>query len=170
MIPKPQTDGATHSSTNPGSSNHHPIPSWEEIDSAGVVSISAGSDYNLDIALDSSDYKLAKIHAFGKRQNFGFTNRGREGAIVWATRTTGEAISTSFRDANSGFKHYAGGFDKSQGDSDLSFKVFDDYTGTSQLYITLRDAYINGSDLRLTFHNHDGSARDLWVRGIAFLL
>jgi|WetSurMetagenome_2_1015567.scaffolds.fasta_scaffold06352_5 hypothetical protein len=162
----PNTDGRSHLALTVAVGDHHPRPTVVTISNTSQA-IAAGADYNLDIALGSSDYQLARVQILGPK----IVGAGlwRECASVHATRTSAQAIGHTVRDAGVANKVYSSTYSKQAGAAMLTHKIFDSVTTTGADYIALKDAVMTGSVLRLTFHNYDGSSRTLWVKGEALV-
>ena len=169
MRVRESTSGRSHDAlTDVAPAQHHPAPELVTIDNTSQV-IAAGADYNLDVSLSSSLYRLARAQLQGPEVTGGGSGLWREGASVHASRTAAEAMGHSTRDGGSAYKSYVATYAKSAGASLLTHKIFDSTTGGSNRYIALKDAQIVGAVLRLTFHNYDASARTLWVKGLAWV-
>ena len=159
-----ETDGRQHP-TDGGPNDHHPRPISVSINNTSQ-SLPPGTDYNLDISLPHSGYKLARVQIMGARQvGSGLFN---EVAELIATTDANEAMGRSVTIA-SFKKSYVATYSKQNGDAYLTDKIFDSNTGSTALYIAVTEAQIISSTLRITFHNYFGGSATLWVKGQALL-
>jgi len=156
-------DGREHP-TDGGADDHHPQPKQVTVSNTSQ-SIAAGADYNLDIALGDSGYQWGRAMLMGPNEIT--PTKWNEWASVHFTRDASEAIGHTGRHSGSIYKTYTSTYSKQNSDLNLTHKVFDSVTGTGNRYIALKAAVLTGSNLRLTFHNYDSSARTLWVKGSA---
>ena len=146
--------------------DHHAAPVSVSMSNTSQV-IAAGADYNLDTALGKTGLTFARVQLMGPAiTGFGAT-QWRECASVQATTSASDAIGHTVRNTGSNYLVYSATYAKALGVTNLTHKIFDTFTATGSRYIALKDAIITGSTLRLTFHNYDGSAKTLWVKGSA---
>ena len=112
------------------------------------TTITAGNTYNMDITLNKTTYKYARIMI--RRQTN--TLLSREYCVIWCFNeaSKGNSISNNLT--------YAVSYSMAQNDSYLSQQMF---SSVANSYIRVADAYITSSTLRITFFNADGSTRTL---------
>ena len=163
MRETPATDGRQHP-TDGGPDDHHPQPKQVPISDIATV-IAAGADFNLDIALGSSDYQWGRAVLMGA--NAITPTLWNEWASVHFSRDAAEAMGHTGRSSGSIYKTYSSTYSKQNGDLNLTHKIFDSVTGSGNRYIALKDAVLTGSNLRLTLHNYDSSSRTVWIKGSA---
>lgn len=167
VLPQPATDGLSHDPLESGSEDHHLHPKQVTIENTTQV-IAGMSTFDLDIPLGSSGYQMAFVQLFGIRYAYGFSNRGREMSDLVATRNSSEGFGSSARDAAAGgLRHYSATFNKAAGDAFLSFKIYDNWNAPGQEYISIKEIYLTGSNLRIVFYNHTATSKTLWVKGLA---
>lgn len=160
MIPA-DSETWSHEGTNPQPHDHHAAPSQVDFDNT-TQSLPPGTTFDLDVTLPDSGFVAARIQLMGPNQSGG-GGIWRECASVHATTDSAEAMCHS--SGTAAFKKsYLPTYAKSQGDAQLSKKVF-----SSARHISLQDAWITGSTLRLRFRNHFGGSQTLWVKGSALL-
>ena len=106
-------------------------------------SIGAGLSYNLDVALDRSGCRVLRAVLRGK---INVELQGHEGCYVIGTSSSVESASIGIRAYPGGLQSYVGGYSRLHGDGYLS------HGETFGNSIVLEDAYINGSDARLTLN------------------
>jgi len=166
--PEQDTDGRSHDALTTTPDDHHPAPDHVSFSNTSQ-SLPPGTTYDLDVTLPHASYKVARVQLMGPVPSGGGSGTvWRECASIHATTSSAEAMGHSTR--TSGFKQvYCATYAKSQGDSQLSHKVFDSSTPAANRYISLQDAWITGSTLRLRFRNHFGGSATLWVKGTALL-
>lgn len=157
------TDGRSHAGlSGVGADDHHAATRAVEVNNTTQV-LAAGATYNLDIALGSSVLVFVHAALTGYRTHGG-GSLFREGADVYATRTSGDAVGHSFQQISM-YQDYAVSYSKQTGDTMLTTAVF----SSTPMAIALQDAVLTGSNLRLTFVNVTGSPATLWVKGQAIL-
>lgn len=172
MRARQDTDGRSHDALTTTPGDHHAAPALVSFSNT-TQSVAAGATYDLDVTLPSAVLKVARIQLMGPATSGGGVGSGkwRECASVHATTSSSEAMGHSaVTPSGSGFKRsYCSTYSKWQGDSQLTEKVFDTITTPTAAYISLQDAWITGSTLRLRFKNHRAAAATLWVKGSALL-
>lgn len=145
--------------------DHHPAPQSVTIFSSGTVSIPPGSTHVLDVTLPSADFQYGRCFLMGPhRLTPGGAYSSREAAEVYVTRDSDEAISHSCRDISFN-RTYVATYSKQNSDAYLTHRIFDSDTVSANRYISLKDAVITGSILRLTFENFYGGSAWLDVSG-----
>jgi len=161
---KPTTDGRSHAGlSGVAADDHHSQPRTVEVNNTSQV-LTAGSTYNLDIALGVSDLAFVHVILLGPR-TVG-TGQWKECADVYATRTSSQAMGHSIRwDGVTLAKTYFATYSKANGDARLTDRIFCLTTSA----ISLQDAVLTGSNLRLTFVNNLSGSATLWVKGRAVL-
>jgi hypothetical protein len=158
--PEQDTDGRDHDAISTTPHDHHAAP---ELVSFGntTQSLPPGTTFDLDVTLPDAGYKAARVQLMGPNKSGG-GGIWREWGSVYVSTDSAKAMGHSAR--SGGFKRsYCATYAKSQGDAQLTQKVFNTGTG----YISLQDAWITGSTLRLRFRNHFGGSTTLWVKGEA---
>jgi len=164
MRTQQDTDGRSHDALTVTVDDHHAAP--RSVSFSNVTqSLPPGTTWDLDVTLPSSALKVARVQLMGPATSGGGSGTGkwRECASVHATTSSAEAMGHSVR--TPGFKRsYCATYAKSQGDAQLSQKIFD-----SGGNVSLQDAWIVGAVLRLRFRNHFGGSSTLWVKGSALL-
>lgn len=160
------TDGAQHP-PDAALHDHHAAP--DDVDFSNTTQgLAAGATYDLDVALPRSDYTMARVLLQGRHPAIGLGVWKERCSLVVTTDST-EAIGHSARDASSKRSQYHATYSKQNSDSQLSHKIFDNATAYASRYISLQDAWITGSVLRLRFKNHRAAVAVLWVKGRALL-
>lgn len=164
----PVVDGIEHAGLDITPYDHHPPPATVSISNT-TQSLPPGTSYNLDISLPRKDFVFARIMLKGPRQMFGLGTTGYEGADIVATTSAGDAFGESVRDTGLMTQTYSAMYTKYDGSVSLTMRIFDNATGSTQMYISLEDAVIIEDILRLTFKNYYGGSATLWVKGQALL-
>lgn len=161
MRAQQDTDGRSHDALTTTPHDHHGAPSLVSFSNTNQ-SLPPGTTFDLDVTLPASSFKVARVQLMGPNTSGG-GGVWRECASVHATTSSSEAMAHSVITA--GFKQsYCATYAKIAGDAQLSQKVFD--SGNN---VSLEDAWITGSTLRLRFRNHFGGSATLSVKGSALL-
>lgn len=157
------TDGRSHDALTVTANDHHAAPVLVSFSNT-TQSLPTGTTWDLDVTLPVSTLKVARVQAMGPNvSGAGSGSVWREHSAVHVTTSSSEAMGHSV--TTPGFKRsYCATYAKSQGSARLSHKVF-----SSSRQISLQDAWITGSTLRLRFRNHAGGSSTLWVKGSALL-
>ena len=162
------TDGKDHASEYLNANDHHSEPYSVGIDNT-TQSLPPGTTYNYDISLPDANYRIARIMIKGPRNISGASANFYEGAEIYATSDSTEAMGHSVRDAEVSFRVYLVTYSKIVSDAFLTHKIFDSDTVSGNRYINVTDAYITGSTLRIVFKNNHGGSATLWVKGKALV-
>jgi hypothetical protein len=161
-----QTDGRLHP-TDGGADDHHAAP--VSVDFVNTTqSLPPYTTYNLDVPVGRDDFQFGRVMLIGPKDATGLGAAWKEAAELLVTRDAAQAVGHSFRNAEASIKSYSSTYSKQNSDAYLTHKIFN--LGTvSQRYITVQDAVLTGSVLRLTFRSFYGGSITLNVRGHVLL-
>lgn len=138
-----------------GAGDHHAQAAGQRFAINGQ-SIGPGS-YSLRVALGHTGCQVLRAIMRGP---ITVGVQGHTGVFVVGTATAAQSCAIGIRPYPGGLQAYMGGYSRLHGDSFLSYADFGQGT------IRLQDAYIDGSDAVMVFHNAASVTRTLTVYGL----